>query len=158
MKRKLLILVYSLLAGLHCSPLWAEIKPFDSNSLQQILGAHQGQPFILVFWSLECPPCVAELTMLSALVLPESMPMVLVSMDSDVSVHAVEGFLRERGLAHAEQWQLSSAATPRLYYSVQRGWQGELPRSELVAANGDRRAYLGALQPVDVERWLNTIH
>ena len=61
----------------------SQLSTFLPGSYETILKRYQGRPFLMVFWSLDCPPCFQELTMLGKLI--ENYPafnLVLVSTDS----------------------------------------------------------------------------
>ncbi|UUZ54530.1 hypothetical protein LP419_40520 [Massilia sp. H-1] len=37
------------------------IKPFSTASIEQIVSAHKGKPFVLFVWSMDCEFCQASL-------------------------------------------------------------------------------------------------
>ena len=43
------------------------LRPFDAGSYRAIVEAHRDRPFMLGFWSLDCPPCHRELAELGPL-------------------------------------------------------------------------------------------
>jgi len=44
----------------------AEPRPFDTGSMAAIRAAQAGKPFVLALWSVHCPPCREDLTLLAS--------------------------------------------------------------------------------------------
>ena len=132
------------------------LKPFVPGSYQQILQRYQERPFILVFWSLDCPPCFEELQLLSRIrEQRQNMPLVLVSIDGrEAGIEASET-LQQLGLSTVEAWLFSEAASPRLLNEVDPAWYGTVPRSYLFDSRQIRQPITGALTKQFLLQWLN---
>lgn len=130
-------------------------RPFVSGSYQALLDARRGSPFLLIFWSLDCPPCHHELAMLGELKreFPE-LPLVLVATDAPQMARQVTELLAQKGLAAVESWLYADEFGERLRFEVDRSWYGELPRSYLFDATHQRRAISGVLGEAEVRGWL----
>jgi len=138
-----------------CLPVfaWAEFKPFYSDSLEDITSAREGQPFLLVLWSMDCPPCRKELEYIGR-IYPEFSPrgLVLVLTDgSDVAVQA-DQMLARLGLAGADNWLFADSFPARLRYRIDPDWYGELPRSYFYDTGHRRTAKSGALSHLELQR------
>lgn len=133
-----------------------EPRAFVSGTLQKIVTAHHGKPFILGLWSLSCSHCREELTMLGQLMAehPDT-PLVLLSTDSMEQSADVAATLQGYGLAQVESWVFADAYTERLQYEIDNRWYGELPRTYLYEANGSRTGHSGRLQMSFLQGWLN---
>lgn len=134
----------------------AELRPFVSGSLQQIVAAHHGTPFILGLWSRSCSHCREELTMLGQLVADHPQAtVVLISTDSIGESAAVAATLQGYGLGAVESWVFADPYLERLQYEIDNRWYGELPRTYLYAGNGTRSGHSGRLERSWLQGWLN---
>jgi len=131
------------------------VRPFVSGSYAEILAARRDKPFLMVFWSLECPPCYEELAMLGELRREHPrMPMVVVSTDTEGAPDEISAVLAEKGLGAVETWVFADGAPERLRFEVDRAWYGELPRSYLYDKYHRRHGASGRLKRALVEAWL----
>ena len=134
-----------------------QLATFMPGSYEEILKHYQGKPFLMVFWSLDCPPCFKELSMLGALI--EDYPalkLVLVSTDSPGDRNELLDVISSKGLATADAWVFQSNSS-RLRHEVDRIWYGELPRSYFFDGQQNRRAVSGVLEREVIEEWLRKI-
>lgn len=146
-----------LLVSLMSSPAQANAMPreFVAGSYQAILDARQGKAFVLLFWSLDCPPCHRELAMLGEMLVTQpELPLVLVSTDEPEMAHEVVALLNAKGLSAVESWLYADAFVQRLRFEVDRNWYGELPRSYLFDAVHNRHATSGVLDEEALRSWL----
>ena len=127
---------------------------FERGSYAAILEAHREAPLLLVFWSIDCPPCREELAMLGGVLRrhPE-LPLVLVSTDEPAMAAQVAAAAAEGGVGGVESWIFADGQAQRLRFEVDRGWYGELPRSYLFDAAHRRRGVTGRLSEGQVESW-----
>ena len=124
----------------------AELRPFSSESLKEITDTRNGHPFLLVLWSIDCPPCLNELEHIGQLYsqfTPGSL--VLVSTDSADYAEKAQQLLTQNGLANAESWLFSGNFPERLRYHIDPDWYGELPRAYFYSSNHERIGKSGAL-------------
>lgn len=145
-----ILLMLSTAAGAASIP-----RDFVAGSYQAVLDAHQGEPFVLIFWSLDCPPCYRELGTLGKLVTeqPDS-PLVLVSTDEKRLAQEAASLLEEKGLSAVESWIFAEAFAQPLRFEVDRNWYGELPRSYFFDAAHHRHAASGVLDESELRAWL----
>lgn len=134
----------------------ATLKDFVPGSYQAILDSRRGEAFILLFWSLDCPPCHRELAMLGRLAkVRPGLPLVLVATDEKRLENKVVSVLEENGLAAMESWIFSDDFVQRLRFEVDRRWYGELPRSYFFDPAHRRRAASGILDEEELRAWLS---
>ncbi len=132
----------------------AESRPFTSGGLSAILKARQGQPFVLLLWSLECATCRKELNALADHRRRHpSVEFVFIATDDISQADAVEGILAEHGLGDVESWVFADANRPRLRYEIDPTWYGELPRNYFYDQTHERVGLSGMLKPEHLERW-----
>ena len=108
------------------------------------------------FWSLTCAPCLAELPRWQALAKarPGGMALVLVSTDPPEDIPKLERTLKRAGLDKVESWSFADSFTERLRFEIDRSWQGELPLTRLIAANGAQDSVTGTVTPEVLGAWL----
>lgn len=112
---KYLFLVLLCLPGLAT----AELKPFSSGSLKEITAQRDGKPFLLVLWSMDCPPCLKELEHIGRLRAQfPNQGLVLVSTDGPEYATEVEGLLARHGLTDSENWYFADNFPERLRYHI----------------------------------------
>jgi thiol-disulfide isomerase/thioredoxin len=135
-----------------------DIHAFGRGSWQQIREAHAGKPFIVHFWGVTCGPCRTEMPQWGQL-LNERADLNLVTIDADLVPNAptaVQAMLSESGLSTgAENWMFSDAFVERLRYEVDPSWQGEIPRTLLIAADGATTALEGTADFAQLAVWLD---
>lgn len=143
----------SMLIG-YCLPVIAEvsIESFKSGSYTKILNMHQGRPFVLVFWSLECVPCHKELVMLGTLK-PRQFELVLVATDRAITDEEIRNILTKYQLQNIDSWKFNDTLAERLRYEVDTTWYGELPRSYLFDSQHRRQAISGLLSRQIIDAW-----
>jgi thiol-disulfide isomerase/thioredoxin len=134
------------------------LHSFVPGSLAEIKQAREGKPFILMFWSLDCPSCVKELDALAnALRRRPGLNIVMVSTDVESPRQPVEAMLDKHGLGRVESWIFAIANTQRLRYEIDSTWFGELPRNYFYDADHNRIAHSGALGAKQIDAWLAAI-
>lgn len=135
----------------------ADPIPFESGSMQKILDSRAGKPFLLVMWSLECPPCRKEMDLLAEMRRQhQALDIVLVSTDSPEVADRVASAVEQHGLGEAESWLFAGPAQ-RLRYEIDPGWYGEMPRSYFYDADHARAAVSGALEESQIQTWLKHV-
>jgi thiol-disulfide isomerase/thioredoxin len=135
-----------------------EVHPFGRGSWQQIRKAHAGEPLVVHFWGVTCGPCRAEMPQWGRL-LAERRDLHLVTIDADLvpnAPSAVRTMLDESGLMRADNWMFSDDFVERLRYEIDPQWQGEIPRTLLIAADGTTTSLEGVADSAEIRAWLDT--
>ncbi|MEO5375432.1 MAG: TlpA family protein disulfide reductase [Alphaproteobacteria bacterium] len=150
--------VAMLLSSAVAAPVAAhEPKPFVRGSLAGIVAAHAGSPFIVAFWSTDCVPCLVNLRLWRELI--EERPdiaLVLVSTDRPDDLPRLQRLIERHKLQAAESWMFADAFIERLYADVDRSWGGELPRTHLFDAHGERRLVEGIIDKHALIDWIDS--
>jgi len=124
----------------------AEFHIFSSESLDKITAARKGRPFLLLLWSVDCPPCLKELELVGQLHTQFTLDgLVLISTDSTDYADDAQQILTRYGLANAENWRFTGSFPERLRYRIDPNWYGELPRAYFYNARHERIGKSGAL-------------
>jgi len=130
-------------------------RGFTPGSLAQIEKARADGPFVLILWSLDCPPCLHELDFLAAYLdkHPQT-DMVLVSTDDPSMQVQVDAMLTNRRLSRrVESWIFAEASAQKLRYQVDPNWYGEMPRSYFYDAAHHRVPLSGAVTEKHFDAW-----
>jgi len=111
-----------------------DLRPFVSGSYQQIQKKHQNSEFLVVLWSLDCPPCMTELKHLGELhqQYPE-FKLVLIATDNRDRNDELQRALTLYGLASVESWGFADNYIEKLRFEIDNSWYGDLPRSYFFA-------------------------
>ncbi|MDH5517039.1 MAG: redoxin domain-containing protein [Gammaproteobacteria bacterium] len=142
---KYLLAIYLLFTVSHNVAADTAIKLFHADHFQQILAQYSKQAFVLVLWSLDCPPCYKELALLGRERKQHSYNLVLISTDGAESIDEVAAVLKNNGLQGADNWLFSELGSAPLRYQIDPLWYGELPRSYLYTSDHQRTAISGVL-------------
>ena len=131
------------------------VKLFDKDSYSSILKRYQGKSFVLALWSVDCHPCQQELQLLGKLhtQVPE-VPIVLISVDGAVVNHVMESILRKYALTTVDQWVFSGTDPAVLRFQIDPAWYGDIPRTYLINAHGERKTIIGATDCRKVINWV----
>ena len=147
-----LLLGWSLAAGLHADDL--TLRPFVGDSLSDIIREREGQPFVLILWSMDCPPCLRELAAIGNLNAATTRQLVMVSTDDASRSNDIAALLGEHGLLGLENWIFSDPIIERSRYRVDPEWYGELPRAYFYDASHQRKPHSGMIDGAALEAWL----
>lgn len=116
------------------------------------LSVFQGRPLVLNFWATWCPPCVAELPLLSAFYTQNAAKGWQVLGLAVDKVDAVNAFLARSALS----FPVAVMGASGLSWSRQLGnLVGGLPFTVLLGSQGHiLQRKIGPLQPADLQAWL----
>ena len=67
---------------------------------------------------------------------------------------AARAMLEKAGLGTAENWLFSDGFVERLRFEIDPAWQGEIPRTLLIARDGTVTTIEGSAEIPDLEKWL----
>jgi len=106
----------------------SDIKIFNVTDYKNIIG-QQNNEFIMLFWSVECSPCINEMRSISTLSKKQRNKFIFISTDGDEFMHEVSNTLNSLDLEKEKNWVFSSAATEEIINTIDSSWYGETPRS-----------------------------
>ena len=133
------------------------LKPFVRGSWQQMLRAHAGRPMLVHFWGVTCGPCKVELPLLGQFMKEHSeLDVVMISADLVPNLEVpTRTMLQKAGLASAENWIFSDGFVERLRFEIDPAWQGDIPRTLLIARDGTVTTIEGTAEIPDLKKWLD---
>jgi thiol-disulfide isomerase/thioredoxin len=134
----------------------SELKPFVRGSWQEVLRSHVGRPTLVHFWGVTCGPCKVELPLLGKFMKDHSeLAVVMISADLVPNLPgAARAMLEKAGLGSAENWIFDDGFVERLRFEIDPTWQGEIPRTLLIAKDGTVTTIEGTAEIPDLEKWL----
>jgi thiol-disulfide isomerase/thioredoxin len=147
-----------LLVSAPASEAQPELAPFGRGSWQKLLRAHAGHPAIVHFWGVTCGPCKVELPLLGAFMRDHrGVDMVTISADLVPNLPAAtRAMLQKAGLGSAENWIFDDGFVERLRFEIDPAWQGDIPRTMLITADGGITTLEGSADIAQIGEWLDT--
>ncbi|HEB62893.1 MAG TPA: TlpA family protein disulfide reductase [Gammaproteobacteria bacterium] len=132
-----------------------DINAFKRGSLAKIVAQHSGTPFIVSYWSIDCPPCFKELKMWASLSQKfATLSIILVSTDGMEKQDLVAATLAELGVTELESWVFAESMVERLRFDIDPHWYGELPRTYFYSKRGEKYGVSGLIQAQQVLTWM----
>lgn len=151
---QLLFLILVLLYSVNSA---ARPQHFSQNSYQDILISNKDNNFIMILWSLDCPPCIEEMPVISKFHKKNpAIEIIMVSTDEVSREGEITELLTESGLKDLQQWVFQSENNQRIRYSIDPAWYGELPRSYFYRSGKLNKKRSGRLTMDDLEQWLTS--
>jgi thiol-disulfide isomerase/thioredoxin len=153
--KKIWVVLALLLAA--APALAGDLRPFVRGSWQELRQAHAGRAMVVHLWGLTCAPCIAELPEWGKLARERrDLDLVLVAADQrGGDAGPIGAALRKAGLAEAESWGFADRFAARLRFEIDPRWQGEMPRTLLIAADGEVTSISGVADLEAVRAWLD---
>lgn len=132
-----------------------DFKPYGRGAFAQLIKAHAGRPLMAHFWSVTCPPCIAELPQWAKIIEEhKGIDVVFVNTDDEEDRARAVARLEKAGLAKATHYGFSDSFVEKLYFEADKSWRGELPFTALVAPDGGVTTVTGAIDDPLVIAWL----
>lgn len=127
---------------------------FVPGSFDAILASAVGAPLIVHLWGLTCAPCIVELPRWAAFVRRHPQVNVVFVQTDPMPLDRVAAALRRAGLVGAQHWSAPAPLDEGARYRVDADWAGELPRTLLIGAHGQRSGVSGTVAFERVRAWL----
>ena len=160
MKRHLLLFALALTGAFLPQHLAAhdQLRAFQRGSWQAILRTHAGRPMMVNFWGVTCGPCKVELPLLGKFV-RDNPGVDVVTVNADLVPNPRESalsMLHKAGLSSVENWTFSDGFVERLRFEIDPTWQGDIPRTTLIARDGMITTIEGIVDLAKVKRWFGS--
>ncbi len=114
------------------------IKTFYPGSYTKLLENNKGSEFTLLFWSVDCPPCLEKLKLISKTRMYAKQKFVFVSTDGDEMLADVAAVVKQMNLEQQAHWVFKSGLNQEIINSVDSNWYGEVPRNYYFNKNHQR--------------------
>jgi thiol-disulfide isomerase/thioredoxin len=126
------------------------------DNFENFKSQHAGKNWLVVVWSLDCPPCFDELETIARLSrVDDSLPIVLLNADDAAeTTQERRQVIKEFDLEKLNNFYFDSRQAGALKQRLDRSWHGELPRSYFVSKQGAWRGRSGVIKEEHIKLWL----
>ena len=121
------------------------VRTFTPNSYSQLLNENDEKEFTLMFWSVECSPCLKELKHVSENKMYLSQKFIFVSIDNNQSPDQISMMIKKLKLTKQQHWVFQAGKEKEIIDSVDENWYGEVPRNYYFDEDHNRTR-LGAIK------------
>lgn len=140
------------------APAWtlagSRLQPFDAGSPAALRQANTGRPFVLVFWSVHCAPCFAEMAQWRAYRRQfPGIPIVQVAIEPLDESATIVAVLDRYDSGTTGHLAFADDYAEKIRHAVDPAWRGETPRVYFYDRDHKRTAHSGALDPDRTRRW-----
>jgi thiol-disulfide isomerase/thioredoxin len=135
---------------------FAESVAFDKQQLITLKKQNMGKQWLMLLWSVDCPPCFKELAIIQKLQRQhDDLAVVIINTDASDEITA------ER-IAIIETFELDNLANLHFVdgegdqsrFYIDPSWYGELPRSYFVESDGKLHGKSGLVNESLLTKWL----
>ena len=127
-KRLLLILFITLINTSVSSSTKTQIRIFNASDYQVLLNSQKNNAFTLIFWSLNCTPCLHDLKTIGKQQPEKRKNYVFIATDGHDVRQAITKTLKNFNLEDANHWVLNSDEIEEIRLAIDTSWYGETPR------------------------------
>jgi hypothetical protein len=130
------------------------VEPFEAGSYRKIVAAHEGKPFVVVVWALDCDYCGPSFAALAQAQRRRKLDVVTIATDRADDAEAVGHIDKKLAAAglDAERWAFGAAPSEQLRYSIDPKWHGEMPRSYWFNGQGGVTPHSGVITPALIDK------
>ncbi|MEO0437390.1 MAG: hypothetical protein AAF098_10820 [Pseudomonadota bacterium] len=129
------------------------LKPFNRGSLKTIETGLSSAPHMVMFWSVDCAPCLKDLALLNELQRDYgTLPVTLIATDGTEFSDDIIELAQEFDLHGNDHW-VANISLDQMRMVVDPDWYGELPRTYLYK-QGQRLGRSGTFQREQLIEWL----
>ena len=149
---RFLIVVSVLLTG----SVSANTQTFSSHKLEAVKKQWQGKNWLMLLWSVDCPPCFKELAVVQKLRNAHSeLAVLLVNVDDFDELDAErDEVIASFSLQEMPNLYFAEGEAAKNRYIIDPAWGGELPRSYFVDTTGRFRGRSGLVSEAMLTQWL----
>jgi thiol-disulfide isomerase/thioredoxin len=131
-------------------------RVFNIKAFEQIKQQNKDKQWLMLLWSVDCPPCFKELKIIQELSKTKpDLAVVIINTDdnNEVSQHRQE-IINNYHLDHLSHYYFAEDQGDQSRYIVDPTWYGELPRSYFIDANGKFHGRSGLVSKSLLTQWL----
>jgi thiol-disulfide isomerase/thioredoxin len=135
---------------------FAKSGAFSAEQFEKVRQQYKGQKWMVLMWSLDCPPCFKELAYVAKLKKQNpQLPVVLINADGDAQLSVErEALIAKYGLHGLINLHFVDGKASQGRFALDPSWYGELPRSYFYQADGTRKAKSGLVSEAALTDWL----
>ena len=129
---------------------------FTKSSFEEIKRQNLGKKWLMILWSIDCPPCFKELAIIQKL--QEETPNIAVVIvnvdDNNETARERQEVINSYKLSTLSNYYFADGLGDQSRYLIDKSWYGELPRSYFIAENGDFHGKSGLVKEGIIKKWL----
>lgn len=151
---KKILACFFVLFGMAVAHAGDTLHVFGQDSFARIQASHAGKPFVVVVWGLECAYCDSSFAALAEVQRKQGFEVVTIATDAADDPQARRLIMKKLHLSGlvSEAWAFGNAPVEQLRYAIDPKWFGEMPRTYWFNAQGEKRAYSGALSTSVIDK------
>jgi len=135
---------------------YATSLAFNKVELESIKAQNKGKKWLMLMWSIDCPPCFKELAVIQKLTAQgANLNIVLINADaSDEASQERINVIDEFQLNDLVNLHFVDGKAEYSRFMIDSTWFGELPRSYFVDTNGQFHGKSGLIKESLITQWL----
>ncbi len=128
----------------------------DKEQFDKIKQLNQGKQWLMLLWSVDCPPCFKELAIIQKLKSQHGdLAVVIINTDADDEITKERVSIIEKfELDKLSNFHFTDGEGDRSRFLIDSTWYGELPRSYFVESNGRFHGKSGLVKESMIIQWL----
>jgi len=133
---------------------------FNKSQLIAMKQQYLGKQWMILLWSVDCPPCFKELALVQKLANQhKNLPIIIINVDADTydkeELSAERNNIIEQfGLQALSHYYFEEGMAAQSRFLIDSTWYGELPRSYFVESNGQFHGKSGLVNETLLKHWL----
>lgn len=131
------------------------LTPFDASSPAFLQQAHAGKAYVIVFWSVSCAPCLAEMPAWRARRQRHpDVPIIHVATEPIADAEIILGVLDRYDPGTTGHRAFADDHAEPIRHAVDPAWRGETPKAYFFDRRHVRTVQTGTVDPAWVSQWL----
>lgn len=129
---------------------------FNPEQLTKIKTQKLGEQWLMLLWSVDCPPCFKELGIIQKLQKQhQNLNVVIINTDADDEIKAERiDIINKFELSSLKNFHFVEGQGDRSRYIIDSQWYGELPRSYFIDKSGKFYGKSGLVNQSLLTQWL----
>ncbi len=129
---------------------------FSEEQLFIVKKQNMGKQWLMLLWSVDCPPCFKELAIIQKLQSQhDNLAVVVINTDADDDITKERiDIIKKFELGKLSHYHFIDGQSDQSRYIIDSNWYGELPRSYFFESNGEFHGKSGLVDEVILTHWL----
>jgi len=129
---------------------------FNKQQLATIKTQNIGKQWLILLWSVDCPPCLKELAIMQQLQNQhDDLAVVIINTDANDETNAERDEIIEQfELNYFANFHFVDGKGDQSRFIIDASWYGELPRSYFIERNGKFHGKSGLVNKSILRQWL----
>jgi thiol-disulfide isomerase/thioredoxin len=135
---------------------FAESIAFNKAQLSTVKTQNMGKQWLMLLWSVDCPPCFKELAIIQKLQRQhDDLSVVIINTDANDEINTERKEIIEKfELNNFTNFHFVDGKGDQSRFFIDPNWYGELPRSYFVESDGKFHGKSGLVNQSILKQWL----